>query len=127
MPGDGITIRYQNKYSLEHDIKVGWMPKEHIPGPIPLFFEQPLLDRRVRELTDLSETQAPKRERVAYLGWRPQHTFEFHRVFSPEGYEFIHFHLAKNKVMADFMESHYPDFKYGGTRIFTGMNPTMTS
>ena len=29
--------------------------------------------------------------------------------------------------MSDFIENHYPDFKYGRTRIFNGMNPTMTN
>ena len=29
--------------------------------------------------------------------------------------------------MSDFIENHYPDFKYGRSRIFTGMNPTMTN
>ena len=51
--------------ALEYDIKLGWIPRSQITGPIPLSFSHAISD---------SLLQA-KVKSFLYLGYRPRHSF----------------------------------------------------
>lgn len=60
------------RYSLDHDIKMGWVPRTQIAGPIPLTFENGPADATIENTLQ----NCPNN--VIYLGWRPSNTFEVH-------------------------------------------------
>jgi hypothetical protein len=61
--------------ALEYDIKLGWIPRSQITGPIPLSFNSYIND-------EVIET---KMKSMIYLGYRPQHTFELHERYYEKG------------------------------------------
>jgi hypothetical protein len=52
-------------YSLEPDMVSGWKPRMRIVGPVPLNFDNPIVDTIVEELTSYGKHHS---ERVIYLG-----------------------------------------------------------
>ena len=60
-------------YTLQPDIKSGWLPKLNCPGaPIPLSFD--LSDQDIEDRVDA--------QNVIYYGYRPKTTFELHNAFA---------------------------------------------
>ena len=53
--------------SLEFDIKLGWIPRAQITGPIPTAFAHPDMDDLLSEHSDPNS--------IVYLGYRPTNTF----------------------------------------------------
>jgi hypothetical protein len=70
-------------YSLEPDMLSGWKPKMRIVGPVPLNFDNPIIDTIVEELTSYGNKYL---ERVVYLGIdkvhlgnRPASSYKMHQ------------------------------------------------
>jgi hypothetical protein len=59
--------------ALEFDIKLGWVPKAQITGPIPISFSHPDMDDLLLEHIDSKS--------LIYLGYRPTNSFDIHRKF----------------------------------------------
>jgi hypothetical protein len=60
-------------YTLQPDIKSGWLPKLNCPGaPIPLSFD----------LSDQDFEEAIDSNNIIYYGYRPKTTFELHKAFA---------------------------------------------
>lgn len=70
-------------YSLEPDMLSGWKPRMRIVGPVPLNFDNPIVDTIVEELTSYGKHHT---ERVIFLGThsskegnRPASSFKLHQ------------------------------------------------
>lgn len=57
--------------ALEHDMRLGWVPRSQITGPIPLSFSNEMYDLVVES----------KRDALIYLGYRATTTFELHQKY----------------------------------------------
>jgi hypothetical protein len=51
--------------ALEYDIKLGWIPRSQITGPIPLSFSSYVNDEVIEK----------KAKSLIYLGYRAKHSF----------------------------------------------------
>jgi hypothetical protein len=61
--------------ALEYDIKLGWIPRSQIAGPIPLSFSSYINDEVIEK----------KMRSMIYLGYRPKHSFELHERYYEKG------------------------------------------
>jgi hypothetical protein len=97
---------------------MGWVPRTQIAGPIPLAFQNGVLDL-VLDREGLAN--------VIYLGWRPANTFELHEKFcgGNSKYPFYQFHLCKSTFLSNFIRKYYPDYNFSNKRPFLGMNPSL--
>jgi hypothetical protein len=75
----GLDIDHHTKYlmptdyTLQPDIKAGWLPKLNAPGaPIPLRYD----------LNDDDYDENVNTKNVIYYGYRPINTFELHKAYS---------------------------------------------
>lgn len=59
-----VEITTKN-YSLEPDMMSGWRPNTRIVGPVPLNFDNPVVDTIVEELIGFCSKH---KERIIYLG-----------------------------------------------------------
>lgn len=59
-----------SKLSLQYDIKLGWVPKAQITGPIPLAYAHPDSDQIISEKAD--------KGLVIFYGPRFNNSFEIH-------------------------------------------------
>jgi hypothetical protein len=111
------------RYSLEHDIKMGWVPRTQIAGPIPLTFQNYAIDSMIETTLQYSPTG------VLYLGWRPSNTFEVHEKYceSNKKYPFYQFHLCKSTFLSNFIRKYYPEYNFTKKRPFYGMNPNINN
>lgn len=109
------------RYSLDHDIRMGWVPKTQIAGPIPLSFQNPAIDSMLETTLQYSLSS------VLYLGWRPANTFEVHERYCGGGtnYPFHQFHLCKSTFLSNFIRKYYPEFNFAKKRPFAGSNPSI--
>lgn len=92
--------------ALEFDIKLGWVPKAQITGPIPISFSHPDMDDLLLEHIDSKS--------LIYLGYRPTNSFDIHRKFynSAQNYPFNQFHLCKSQFLERFFRKYYSDFEF---------------
>jgi hypothetical protein len=106
------------RYSLEPDMATGWRPKAKVVGPVPLNFEQLLVDQIAAETS----------RKLVFLGFRPTDTFSMHKVLGVD-YRFKYEHLYQNNFehLKAFFKKFYASFQPATKFQFTGMNPNARS
>lgn len=116
-------------HSLEADMSTGWKPKLKIIGPMPLNFDNPVVDRPLAALL----RQESAFYQVAYLGTPPAHSgfrapssFKLHELLARH-YRYKYSYLLHNDFahLRPFFNKFYSHFQPEVRRPFTGMNPSL--
>ncbi|KAL4504058.1 hypothetical protein ABPG72_022688 [Tetrahymena utriculariae] len=125
-PSQPIVVK---DYSLEADMIFGWSPKIQFQGPVPMTFDNTMVDIIISHLNSPTQNKTPYK--LVYLGFRPLNTLKLHSAFCDnsreDSYYFKFNSLYGNSRMNGFFHSLEKKNKNKFVMPFLGMNPSLST